>query len=99
MRTVGRFGVEAFLSIVFSLLIVVMGIDAVRPNAPLSGDMPATAGNEDTPPRPESAVESGDPFGEFLQTQSPEVVKTGPSCSFVRIKLPPGVSPDEIPGL
>lgn len=40
-----------------------------------------------------------DPFAEVLNNGSIEVVKTGPSCNFIKIQLPPGVTPEEIPGL
>lgn len=40
-----------------------------------------------------------DPFAELLKLYPSEVVKTGPTCSIIRVELPPGVSADEIAGL
>ncbi|MCD8350054.1 MAG: hypothetical protein LUC93_05510 [Planctomycetaceae bacterium] len=49
------------------------------------------------PPLPAPAVINADPFAELLQTYPSEIIKTGPSCSVVKIQLPPGVNPDDIP--
>lgn len=61
---------------------------------------PATAGEEEVlyqAPPPAPPAVSGDPFAELLQTYPSEIIKTGPSCSVVKIQLPPGVNPDDIP--
>lgn len=61
---------------------------------------PAAAGE----PRPATAatpapvVVKDDPFAEILKNSQAEIRQTGPSCQFIKIQLPPGVSPDEIPG-
>lgn len=62
---------------------------------------PARAGE----PRPATAstpapvVIEDDPFAEILKNSQAEIRQTGPSCQFIKIQLPPGVSPEEIPGL
>ena len=45
-----------------------------------------------------SADAASDPFAELLKNNSADVVKTGPSCQFIKIQLPPGVRPEDIPG-
>jgi hypothetical protein len=42
--------------------------------------------------------DSGDPFAALLKNNPAEVVKTGPSCRFIKVQLPPGVQPEDIPG-
>lgn len=60
----------------------------------------AATGN--TPPRREGPntadTDSEDPFADLLKEQPVQVIKTGPTCEFVRIQLPPGVTLDDIPG-
>lgn len=45
---------------------------------------------------PDSA--SADPFADLIKEQPVQVIKTGPSCEFVKVQLPPGVTLDDIPG-
>lgn len=64
----------------------------------LAASGPARAGEEvlyQSPPQPGVAA-SADPFAELLENYPSEIIKTGPSCSIVKIQLPPDVSPDEI---
>lgn len=46
------------------------------------------------PPSPAATAE--DPFADLLRDYPSEIVKTGPSCSIVKIQLPPGVDPAEL---
>lgn len=62
----------------------------------MAGDM-AAAQPAATSPDP-TARNDDDPFAELLKNNPSEVVKTGPSCRFIKIQLPPGVSPEDIPG-
>lgn len=53
-------------------------------------------------PQNDTPVSGGgvsDPFAELLREQPVQVIKTGPSCEFVKVQLPPGVTLDDIPGL
>lgn len=50
------------------------------------------------PPSP-VAQEPMDPFAGLLENGAVEIRKTGPSCQFIKIPLPPGVQIEEIPGL
>lgn len=47
-------------------------------------------------PAPAPTVTDADPFAELLKNYPSEIVKTGPSCSIVKIQLPPGVRPEDI---
>lgn len=58
---------------------------------------PLVAG--ESPVQAPAPSEADDPFAEVLRDNAMEVVKTGPSCQFIKIQLPPGVSPEDIPGL
>lgn len=40
-----------------------------------------------------------DPFAGLMDEQPIEVIKTGPTCQFIRIQLPPGVTFEDIQGL
>lgn len=57
----------------------------------------------DSPPRQEPAAATADPaaaadpFAALLEEHPLEVIKTGPTCSVVKMKLPPGVTPEDIP--
>ena len=45
---------------------------------------------------PAPVIVDEDPFAELLQNYPSQIIKTGPSCSIVKIQLPPGMSPEDI---
>lgn len=53
------------------------------------------------PPAPQAGqgADAADPFAELIRNNPSEIIKTGPTCKIVKIQLPPGFSPDDIPGL
>lgn len=86
----------AWATMLFALAVATAGVEPALSDPTPEGEI-APFGVVD--PGPEPDTQGGDPFGDFLKSSSTEVVRTGPSCSFVRIQLPPGVSADEIPGM
>lgn len=45
---------------------------------------------------PAPVIVDEDPFAELLQNYPSQIIKTGPSCSIVKIQLPAGVRPEDI---